>query len=209
MFVVMADQRGSRKAEDLVPSLLHDLNRTSQPWQPLLDFERTAGDEVQGLLDGAAGLAELLRHFGDSNDWSIGVGIGSVEAPLPSSTRAATGTAYLAARNAIESAKRAPGWLRIESSSEPEAAQTLQALTHGLFFVQRSRSQAGREAVALSRQGRNGKTIAKELGISPQAVSTRLRIAGWDEEQSLMTAITTTSQTCHRRAHLRTTLPRQ
>lgn len=194
MFVVMADQRGSRKAEDLVPNLLGDLNGTNQPWHTLLDFERTAGDEVQGLLDGANGIAELLRLFGDSDTWSVGVGIGDIETPLPRSTREATGSAYLAARRAIESAKRAPGWIRIESPSAPDTAQTLQALTHGLFYIQRGRSQAGHEAIVFSRQGQSGKTIAQKLGISPQAVSTRLRIAGWDEEQSLMAAMRTTSR---------------
>lgn len=189
--VVMADQRGSRRGPDLVAPLLETLNAPQQPWSMRLPFERTAGDEVQGLLNSPLSLPSLIRHFGDSDQWSVGVGFGEVSTPLPASTRAATGSAYLAAREAVENAKRASGNVQLRSTPGLLDISVLEALVQGLYFIQRSRSQAGHEAVNFARRGASGKATAEALGISPQAVSNRLQVAGWDEEQTLVAAITT------------------
>ena len=57
-----------------------------------------AADEIGRQVD------RLLRAGG----WSIGVGAGPVQTPLPASTRAATGPAFLSARRAVEAATRPP-----------------------------------------------------------------------------------------------------
>lgn len=187
----MADQRGSRRGPDLVTALLDELNSPDQHWPTRLPFERTAGDEVQGLLASSTSLPPLIQHFGDTSEWSVGIGIGEATRPLPASTRAASGSAYLAARDAVESAKRAPGQVQVRSAPNYPDMSVLEAVIQGLYFVQRSRSHAGHEAVKFARQGHTGKATAAALNISPQAVSTRLRVAGWDEEQALMAAATT------------------
>ena len=50
MFALTIDQHRSRTGEDLVPALLDGL----APVPTVLPFERTVGDEVQGLLDAVA-----------------------------------------------------------------------------------------------------------------------------------------------------------
>ena len=49
MFVITADQIGSRRSADLVPALLAGVATI----RARADFERTVGDEVQGVLDTA------------------------------------------------------------------------------------------------------------------------------------------------------------
>src|SRR5690348_2442779 len=110
--ILTVDQRGSRSGPDLVPEVLDALN--SPDLGPVaLAFERTAGDEVQGvLLDGAAIVSriELLLRRGA---WNIGLGLGGVEEPLPDSTRAGRGEAFVLARQAVTRAKQHPSRLSI------------------------------------------------------------------------------------------------
>ena len=62
-FVLTVDQRGSRRDADRVPEVLTLLEGTVTP---LLGFERTAGDEFQGVLaeadDVVVVVLRLVRH---------------------------------------------------------------------------------------------------------------------------------------------------
>lgn len=190
MFVVTADQRGSRRAPDQVPSVLERLNRHPT----VRAFERTAGDEVQGLLDDAttvvAVLVTLVR-FG----WWVGIGVGPVDRPLPRSARAGRGEAYVAARRAVEAAKSAPGGVAVEAmldgsggatasgATQVDGADRAEAAAWLLAALLSRRTREGWEVVDLVDAGANGVEAAAKLGISPQAVSSRLRVAGWAEEQ--------------------------
>src|SRR3954447_18498793 len=102
MFVITADQKDSRSAPDQVPAVLQVLNR-----HPLVrPFERTAGDEVQGLLDDPAAVVAAVVALVRAG-WGVGIGAGTVEDPVPPSARAGRGEAYVAARRAVEAAKSA------------------------------------------------------------------------------------------------------
>ncbi|WP_041684334.1 hypothetical protein [Renibacterium salmoninarum] len=102
MYVVTIDQQHSRRSPDRVPELLHML----QVVPTTLSFERTVGDEVQGLIGSADAVAEAVLIAVRATEWSIGIGLGAVDKPLPESSRAAVGSAFIAAREAVESAKR-------------------------------------------------------------------------------------------------------
>ncbi|HRD60581.1 MAG TPA: transposase, partial [Nocardioides sp.] len=96
--VLTADQRGSTRAAaaDRIPptqAALADLSL-------LRPFERTAGDEFQGVVTDPAALAAAVERLLREDAWSIGIGIGTVEEPLPESTRAGRGPAYVHAREA-------------------------------------------------------------------------------------------------------------
>lgn len=119
MYVVTTDQRDSRTGTDAVPGLLDTLG----PIQTVRAFERTIGDEVQGVLDDPQQVAEAVRLMAVLTGWHIGIGIGDVETPLPTSTAAGRGEAFYAARRAVEAAKTAPAHLVVEYSDEAGSAE--------------------------------------------------------------------------------------
>lgn len=177
MYVLTVDQRGSRRDIDRVADLLDELRDA-----PLLrKFERTAGDEVQAVSDDSGTVIDLVLNLLDRDNWSIGIGIGPVETPLPAQTRAGRGPAFEHARTAVEKAKNVPGRIAADGADTDSASDVDAALTMLATIVLR-RTDQGVEAVALARAGRSQAEIADELGISKQAVSQRLLTAGWQAE---------------------------
>lgn len=184
--VVTADQRASRRSPDHVEQVLLDLARTA----PLLRvFERTAGDEVQGVLDDAAGLAPVLERLLREGIWSVGLGLGRVETPLPDHSRAGRGEAYVHARSAVDAAKSAPWPVRVVTGpSTPTdgtaaAARALEAAVWLWASVLARRTRRGWEVADLLDGGHTYTAVAGRLGISQSAVSQRARAAGVAEAQ--------------------------
>src|SRR5690554_6935452 len=108
MFVMTIDQQGSTQHGDHVAALLahlSELELTAPADGFARGFERTVGDEVQAVLDEperAVAVALAVLRLGG---WSVGIGAGPVNTPLPASTREASGTAFVHAREAVERAK--------------------------------------------------------------------------------------------------------
>ncbi|WP_279097724.1 hypothetical protein [Gordonia bronchialis] len=175
MFVMTVDQRGSRSDIDRVDDVLDRLAE----WRTVRPFERTAGDEIQAVLDDAATTAQLTVDLAADGHWSVGVGIGPVSLPLPPSTRAGRGPAFELARDAVEAAKNQRVPLAVRGTS-PRWCTHAQTAARLLADVVGRRSPAGSEAVALVRSGMTQADAAEHLGISPQAMSQRLRAAAWD-----------------------------
>jgi hypothetical protein len=180
-YVLTVDQRGSRSSPDRVAEALRRLNAAVPT---VLGFERTAGDEFQGVLSDPDDVVEVVLHLVRSGDWSIGVGAGPVQAPLPQSTRAAAGTAFLCARRAVEAAKKRPVRLAVRGASPVDAADAQAVLTALAVFVERRSDQAW-EAIALVGSGRTQADAAATLGISRQAVGQRLAAGLWELEREL------------------------
>jgi hypothetical protein len=178
MFVLTVDQRHSRGRADKVDDLLGWL--AAQPGI-VRGFERTAGDEVQGVMDDAAAVVEVVLAMVRRGDWSIGIGAGPVNEPLPPSTRAGSGPAFELARKAVERAKSSPQLLAVGAPSQERAAAAQAALDLLASVVQR-RTEPGWEAVDLISSGANQTEAAERLGITKQAVSQRLRAAIWAPE---------------------------
>ncbi|WP_420879553.1 hypothetical protein, partial [Rhodococcus sp. (in: high G+C Gram-positive bacteria)] len=144
MFVLTVDQRGSRRDIDRVGPLLDDLAA-----HPLLrPFERTAGDEVQAVADDADTVVDLALDLVRREHWSVGIGVGAVEEPLPAQTRAGRGPAFEAARDAVERAKRTPSGVAVEAADPQAAADADAALTLLALLVSR-RTPQGHAAVEL------------------------------------------------------------
>lgn len=108
MYVITADQRASRKSGDAVPQALERLGSTVEgsAWGLYRPFERTAGDEIQGALTDAASALRVVLWLLRTDRWHVGLGIGPVEEPVPTSVRSARGPAFHAARAAVEAARR-------------------------------------------------------------------------------------------------------
>ena len=166
---------------DRVADLLPRLERRVPT---VLSFERTAGDEFQGLLDDPAAVVELVLLLVREDTWSVGVGAGPIQAPLPTSTRAATGPAFLAARRAVDAAKQRPSRVAVRGSVPADAGDA-QAVLGALALLVDRRSEPAWEAIAQVSAGRTQAQAAAALGISRQAVGQRLAAARWDLEQEL------------------------
>lgn len=185
-FVLIADQVSSRTGADAVPDALARLAGLDC----LLPFERTAGDEVQALLAVPDTVVEAVARLTRLSGWRIGVGAGRVDEPLPSSTREARGSAYLAARDAITVARRQPTdfALRLPADVSGKAyGDLLEAVTDAetaiwlLRGTLARRSREGWELMDLLDAGLTSAEAAERLGISRSAVSQRLAAAAREE----------------------------
>ena len=176
--VLTIDQRGSTHdaATDRVPATLVALADVEM----LRPFERTAGDEFQGVLDHPAALTAVVERLLRDGAWNIGVGIGEVEEPLPESTRAGRGPAYLHAREAVTAAKSAPWRLRV-AGDDPDDGRGVRALETTLWLwaaVLHRRTSRGWEVADLVDAGASYDQAAKRLGVTQSAISQRAQAAG-------------------------------
>jgi hypothetical protein len=173
------DQRGSRRGDDLVQDLLAGL--AGEPGV-VRTFERTAGDEVQGLLDAPETVVNLALRLARADTWSIGIGAGAVREPLPDSVRAAAGPAFENARTAVQRAKAAAPHVAVVGS-DPARSSEAEVLLCLLAEIVQRRTAQGWEVVDLLADGRTQKDVAAQLGVSAQAVSQRARVAMWQHER--------------------------
>ncbi|MDQ3717474.1 MAG: hypothetical protein M3381_15925 [Actinomycetota bacterium] len=182
------DQRGSRldvdRVKELLTTLVQDQVDGTNPDGWLLPFERTVGDEVQGVLTDPALVLELTLRCARARRWSVGIGLGSIRTPIPNSTREASGSAFENARAAVNRAKGALDAVAVHGP-DPTASGFAEAVLRTLATVLRRRSPAGWQAVDLISQGRTQTETADILGVSKQAVSQRLHVAWWWHEQAL------------------------
>jgi thioredoxin-like negative regulator of GroEL len=183
-YVLTVDQRGSRRSPDRVAGVLRRLG-TSVP--VVLAFERTAGDEFQGVLDDPAVVVDVVLQLLREGIWSVGVGAGPVQTPLPASTRAAAGPAFLSARRAVDAAKQRSVHVAVRGA-EATDAEDAQAVLSALAAVVERRSPQAWEAIALVADGRTQAEAAASLGISRQAVGQRLAAGLWELESELRPA---------------------
>lgn len=171
--VITADQRRSRERPDAVPDALTAL-ALIPGFQ--LAWERTAGDEIQAFTTdptAVIGAVECLVRLGC---WQLGLGIGAVDAPLPSSTRAGRGQAYVDARAAVERAKRTP----VRAAAAGREAADIEAALWMLCAVLERRTPQGWEVASLRDEGLSQADVADRLGVSDSAVSQRATRAALD-----------------------------
>ncbi|SFR89000.1 hypothetical protein SAMN05428970_3642 [Agromyces sp. CF514] len=204
MFVITADQVASRRDDDRAGDLIASLER-SHGGALLLPADQTAGDEIQLVTASARAALSIVLDATRDGRWSVGLGLGDVRTPLPDAARKATGTAFIAAREAVQAAKRADGRFALRAASAlptstpigPDAeratdtagtidAAGVEALVRLLVLLRERRSEPGWEVVDLARTGRLQKDVARELGISPAAVSARLKAAMWRAESEAL-----------------------
>ncbi len=172
VIVLTVDQRGSRRTVDRIPDALAALADVPL----LLAFERTVGDEFQGVLDEPEALPRVVEALLRDGDWNIGVGVGVIEEPLPDHARAGRGPAYLQARDAVTAAKSSPWHLRV--AGEHPAARALETTLWLWAAVLARRTSRGWEVADLAEQGMSYVEVAQRLGIGQSAVSQRAQAAG-------------------------------
>ena len=176
--VLTVDQRSSRAAADAVPALLGRL----APVPTLRRFQRTAGDEVQAVLDDADAVVAALRLVLRDSGWHVGVGIGPVDEPLPPETRAGNGPAFRNAREAVTRAKSAPHRLGV-GGADAYAAEQLETVLGLWAGLLERRTDRGWEVVDALDEGLSHAQAGKRLGISQSAVTQRTQAAGLSDER--------------------------
>lgn len=190
MFVLTVDQIGSRTSPDLVAEVTTEL-RGRFGNDLVLGPDRTAGDEFEVVIDHAAATLQVALHLLRVRTWSVGLGIGPVDTPLPATAREAAGDAFVLARDAVDRAKRRPH--RFALAAVPGGVlpgDDVEALVELLLAVRDRRSAEGWEVVDLMEAEGSQVAVAARLGVTPQAVSLRARVAGLREEADALPAIT-------------------
>jgi hypothetical protein len=199
MYVMTIDQRGSSTDVDRVPELISQLRGLTSA-----AFERSVGDEIQGVLERADDVVDIALHALRSGHWYVGVGIGAVQLAPGGSPREGTGSGFVAARKAVEHAKSAAGQVPLSVVSGSigrgtevpqharEGARTCanaEAVLRLIGRLVQERTDAQWKVVDRLRnvQGAGGKhgsqkQVAKELGITEQSVSRAVLRSGWQEE---------------------------
>ncbi|MBF4614997.1 DNA-binding protein [Curtobacterium sp. VKM Ac-1376] len=189
MYALTVDQVDSRHDDDRVEAALRRVADAIGS-RAVLAPERTAGDEFQLLLDDAGVALDVLLDLTRQGEWSVGLGVGAVDEPLPTSTRAARGAAFLSAREAVERAKTVPEHVAVEiapdrrlrtADVEPLVAQAVRARAR--------RSDEGWELADLLRAGHSRVDAAGILGITPQAVAKRYGTAELRTDDAVRAAL--------------------
>lgn len=181
MFVITADQVDSRHRHDIVEPTLQRLSDDHGDHLALAP-DRNAGDEIQLLFRDADTAVAIVLQLTRSADWSVGLGIGSVEHPLPTETRAARGAAFIAARDAVTAAKRASTRFALRLANTHHGCTTttaddVESLITAVLALRQRRTKAGWEVYDLLGTGITQREAAQQLGISEQAVAGRVSAA--------------------------------
>lgn len=189
MFVITADQVDSRSSADLVADAIETLNNGFV--HTVLDADRTAGDELQVLIANAHDALSVILQLTRSGQWSVGCGVGRVSTPLPRNIREATGSAFIAARRAVNRAKREPTRFALDTEPETQSASDAESLIAMLLALRSRRSPEGWELHDLMASSELTQAdAAGKLGISPQAVSLRARAAELRTERAALPSLT-------------------
>ena len=202
MYVMTIDQRGSSADVDRVPGLLAELAGLSTAGR----FERSVGDEVQGVVERPDEVVEIALHALRSGRWYVGIGVGAVDLPLPASPREGSGPAFVAARVAVENAKSGSAHVPVAvvsgglrrgaaapspaGSAGARACANAEAVLRLIGRLVQDRTAAQWKVVDVLRSVQHGhsgthgtqKITARELGITEQSVSRALLRSGWQEE---------------------------
>lgn len=181
MYVVTMDQRNSRDVGDMVPQLVRQLRNIPA----VIEFQRSVSDEVQGVTVDAADAIDAALSALRGGSWSVGIGVGRVDDPLPEKIVEASGYGMVYSRRAAERALKIHDQvpLAVEGLERDLAAES-EAVLRLLGRIVAVRSQSEWNVVDLMIPGVRGqqKAVAAELGITPQAVSKAVVRSLWQEE---------------------------
>lgn len=194
--VMIVDQRQSRASEDRIPGLVSALNETTSDL--LMPFQRTIGDECEGVLASCRAVPRLVSEIARQGNWWLGIGVGSISGVAPDS-RDVSGEAFGIAREMVESAKkrtrRATGkprrswWLRF-AGTDPERDAAIEGCLAAISTIVESRSKREHEVAALLSRGlAEQHEMAEILGVSQPAISKAIDRSQWDYEQALARSV--------------------
>lgn len=181
LFVVTINQRDSREVGDLVPELLREFRFVDT----VLPFQRSVGDELQGVVDNAALAVDVALKAIRFRRWHVGIGVGEVLPPMPVRITEAEGYGLVYSRRAVNRAQRTGERIPLAvEGPDAEIAAEAEAVLRLLGQIVYTRTEAEWNVLDLMTPGARGqqKLIAQELGITTQAVSKAVIRSHWVEE---------------------------
>jgi hypothetical protein len=152
------------------------------------------------LVDSARATLEIALELTRTGQWSVGIGIGTVNSPYVASVRAANGPAFIAARTAIDRAKKSPAKCAIESEPTSELARDIDPLLELLLLMRNRRTDNGWQLFELLNTGITQADAAEKLGIPPQSAIQRALVAGLRTEEDAVVALANLLERAHRDA---------
>lgn len=142
-------------------------------------FDVLGVEDICAAMDSAYAAADTIMALLSAGDWAISLGVTPLGRDEERVKRLATQSMPSRVRaGAVYARIEAPG---IDTSESTEDLVAVFALLRHVFA---KRTEEGREATALVRQGLNQNEAAEKLGISKQAMSQRLQAAGWMAESA-------------------------
>jgi hypothetical protein len=188
MFTLTINQTDRRRDGDLVPQLLKALRHIPAR----LDFDRSVEDEIQGIVQDASQAVDAALIALRRGGWFVGIGVGPLDEPLPHRITEASGHGLVYARRAVDRLRN--GKERVPVAVEgplADLAAEAEAVLRLLGHIVRGRSEAEWRVLDLLTPGVRGqqKAVARELGITTQAVSKAVARAQWNEEHAARPAV--------------------
>ncbi|MHA7248281.1 hypothetical protein [Arthrobacter tecti] len=181
MFVVTINQRDSREVGDLVPELLREFRFLDA----VVPFQRSVGDELQGVVDNAVAAVDVALKAIRFRRWHVGIGVGEVHMPLPERIVDAEGYGLVYSRRAVNRAQKTGERIPlVVEGPDSDVAAEAEAVLRLLGQIVYTRTEAEWNVLDLMTPGARGqqKFIAQELGITTQAVSKAVIRSHWVEE---------------------------
>jgi hypothetical protein len=178
--VIILDQQASRTSPDRVQEGIKALEMLLGRGL-LRRPERTAGDEMQAVIGEPQTLPSAIEFCLRSHQWWMGIGLGGIQS-LEHRSRESRGPAFVAARTAVEQAKRRRRRPIAVHGEPPEICERLQGMCDVLAYIVESRTPRQWEVVDAASDLGTGSRAAKQLGISSQAANEQLRAAGFKEQ---------------------------
>ncbi len=181
LFVLTINQRDSRDVGDQVPELIRALRQLPT----VVAFQRSVGDEVQGVVDSASTAVDAalvaIRH----HRWHVGIGVGPLGLPVPENILEADGFGLVYARRAVDRARKTGERIPLAvDGPDADVAAEAEAVLRLLGQIVYTRTSAEWNILDLMTPGARGqqKLVARELGVSSQAVSKAVIRSHWVEE---------------------------
>lgn len=202
MIVITADQVNSRSTADEAEPTISLVN---ERWggELILPAERTAGDEIQLLTDTGACALAIALELTRSGQWSVGLGVGTVRMPLGDHARESTGDAFIAARRAVDRAKKSATRCAVVAEPAHPLAADASALVDLLLILRSRRTAEGWELQELLDTGLSQRAAAGKLGITPQSVSQRAQTANLRSETAATVALANVLDNLNREVSLK------
>lgn len=193
--------RGAERAtlQQRLEDLLGHLNRTYRP-SIQSQFVLTEGDSFQALLKLPRHLPAIIWDIEDrlrEIEIRLGLGHGMIETELKPKAIGMDGPAFHAAREALEIARKERLLGGVFQGYGPFEDRVLNAFAHLLRHVRSGLTDQQRTIANLLRRerGRTQTSVARELGITRQAVNEHMKRMGW---QALVTGESAWSEALER-----------